>query len=96
MLLPERWIADYRATLDGYGMELPAQDVPRAFITFLAIIIGGVTPVPGYEYQFVSLAARPPEQLGQQEPLETQGFQHEHFTALAASVTAGSQTARTS
>lgn len=84
VVLPERWIADYQAALDGYAMELNARDVPQAFLTLLTTIVGGVLPVPGYEYQFVSLAARPVAQNPQDETMETQGFQYQHFAALAA------------
>jgi len=83
-VLPERWIADYGVTLEGYGMALPPEEVPRAFLTLLATIVGGVVPMPGYEYQFVSLAATPVDQAIIGEAIETRGIPREHFNQLAA------------
>ena len=56
-LVGRAWIADYGATLREYGMTLSPDEVPREFTTLLATIIGGIVPVPGYEYQFVTLLA---------------------------------------
>jgi hypothetical protein len=84
VVLPERWIADYGVTLEGYGMPLSPQDVPRAFLTFLTTILGGVVPMPGYEYQFVSLGVTPIDRAPLGGPIEAAGLQHEHFIALAA------------
>jgi Nucleotidyl transferase AbiEii toxin, Type IV TA system len=83
IVLPERWITEYGVTLEGYGMALPPEGVPRAFLTLLATIVGGVVPMPGYEYQFVSLVATRVGQ-GLADPIESRGLQAEHFNQLAA------------
>jgi hypothetical protein len=35
-LLPERWIREYDATLQGYGLEMRAENVPKAFLQLIA------------------------------------------------------------
>jgi len=80
--LPERWIAEYGTTLSAYDMDMPAEDVPRAFMSLLATIIGGEPPMPGYEYQFVSLGVTPPGGA-LAESVETGGTPYEHFRQLA-------------
>jgi hypothetical protein len=81
--LPKRWIAEYGVTLNAYNIDFPAEDVPRAFMSLLATIIEGEPPMPGFEYQFVSLAVRPTDSVFA-ESVETGGAQYEHFRQLTA------------
>jgi hypothetical protein len=60
--LPERWIADYAATLDLYpDLALRPNDVSAEFTRLLTTLIGGFEPLPGYEYQFNVLQFHKPE-----------------------------------
>lgn len=80
--LPERWLGDYGTTLSAYGMDMSAEDVPRAFMSLLAAIITGELSMPGYEYQFVSLGVTPPDG-SLSGSVETGGAAYEHFKELA-------------
>jgi len=68
-------------------MTLSPDEVPREFTTLLATIIGGIVPVPGYEYQFVNLLANSYENATAYAgagPITTDDLAYEHFKELTA------------
>jgi hypothetical protein len=87
LTLPERWVAEYAATLNQYpNLNVRPEDVPAAFTRLLVDIIGGIKPVPGYEYRFhvVQYFDRTSPQSALVPPVKTSGVGYEGFANLAS------------
>lgn len=86
IMLPDRWLRDYGATITLYpDLSIAAADVPIAFTNLLTEVIGGITLMPGYEYQFVVLkfnVGENPQDEAFGSPIDTRSLKYEGFTNL--------------
>jgi hypothetical protein len=84
--LPERWLRDYAATIALYpDLHIVAADVSVVFANLLTEVIGDITPMPGYEYQFLVLkyhVGENPQDEAFGSPIDTRALKYETFSNL--------------